>query len=119
LYNILVEWEIGDITYEPLDLIAEDDPVACAEYASKSRLLDTTYWERFKRLEQSEKKIERIVSQARLTSYRLNPFLKYCDLVPYTHTQAIEISRKVGDTSWQDSEQIEMEQLAEDKTLTD
>ena len=32
-YNILVEWETGESTYKPLDLIAKTDPVTCAIYA--------------------------------------------------------------------------------------
>jgi hypothetical protein len=26
-YSVLVEWETGETTYEPLDLIASDDPI--------------------------------------------------------------------------------------------
>jgi hypothetical protein len=29
-YNVLVEWETGESTYEPLDFIASDDPIPCA-----------------------------------------------------------------------------------------
>jgi hypothetical protein len=32
-YNMLVEWETGETTYEPLKAIAADDTVTCAEYA--------------------------------------------------------------------------------------
>jgi len=32
-YNVLVEWENGEITSEPLSIIAADDPVTCAIYA--------------------------------------------------------------------------------------
>jgi hypothetical protein len=32
-YNVLVEWETEEATYKPLDLIANDDPVTCFEYA--------------------------------------------------------------------------------------
>jgi hypothetical protein len=39
--NVLIEWETGDTTYEPLDLIASDDPVTCAQYAKQHGLLDT------------------------------------------------------------------------------
>jgi hypothetical protein len=113
LYNILVEWETGETTYEPLDLIAEDDPVSCAEYARKSQLLDTLGWKRFKWLGQSEKKIERMVNQAKFTSYRRDPFWKSGVLVPRTHAQAIEIDRNNVNSKWQDSEKTEMEQLAE------
>ena len=34
-YNVMVEWETGEITEETLSLIAADDPVTCAEYAKK------------------------------------------------------------------------------------
>ena len=32
-YNVMVEWDTGEITEEPLSFIAADDPVACTEYA--------------------------------------------------------------------------------------
>jgi len=31
-YNVQVEWETGEVTYEPLDIIAADDPITCAVY---------------------------------------------------------------------------------------
>jgi hypothetical protein len=39
---VLVKWESGETTYEPLDLIASDDPVTCAEYSKETDLLGTT-----------------------------------------------------------------------------
>jgi hypothetical protein len=38
---VLVAWETGETTYEPLRAIAADDPVSCAEYAKENNLLDT------------------------------------------------------------------------------
>ena len=35
-YNVLIEWEDGEQTYEPLDTIAADDPVTCAIYAKEN-----------------------------------------------------------------------------------
>ena len=32
-YNVMVEWESGEITYEPLTLISKDDLITCAVYA--------------------------------------------------------------------------------------
>jgi len=49
-YNVLVEWESGESTYEPLDMIARDDPVTCAVYAKENDLLDTPGWKRFRRM---------------------------------------------------------------------
>ena len=28
-YNVMVEWESGEVTYEPLTLISKDDPITC------------------------------------------------------------------------------------------
>ena len=34
-YNVMVEWESGEVTYEPLTLFSKDDPITCAGYAKK------------------------------------------------------------------------------------
>jgi len=34
-YNVMIEWENGEITSEPLTIIATDDPVTCPIYANK------------------------------------------------------------------------------------
>ena len=39
-YNVMVEWESGEVTYEPLTLISKDDPITCAVYAKKHDLLE-------------------------------------------------------------------------------
>jgi hypothetical protein len=38
--NVFVEWENGEITKEPLVIIAADNPVTCAIYAKEEGLLD-------------------------------------------------------------------------------
>ena len=38
-FNVLVEWVTGESTYEPLDVIAADDPVTCTIYAKDKGLL--------------------------------------------------------------------------------
>jgi hypothetical protein len=39
-YNDKVEWENGEVSYEPLHMIAADDPVMCGVYAKDHGLLD-------------------------------------------------------------------------------
>ena len=38
-YIVQVEWETGEITFEPFSTIAADDPVTCAAYAKEHDLL--------------------------------------------------------------------------------
>ena len=118
-YNVLVEWESGESTYEPLDLIASDDPVTCAEYVLMNNLLDQTGWKRFRRFEKNEKQMQRMINQAKLRSYRQDPFWKFGVMVPRTHSHAIEIDEKNGNTKWQDAEATDMQHLLEYQTFID
>ena len=68
-YNIMVEWDTGEITSEPLAIIAADDPVSCALYAKRNGLLSTPGWIRFKCLAKCEGKLLHMVNQAKLRSY--------------------------------------------------
>ena len=38
-YNVQVEWETGEVTFEPLSVIAADDPITCAAYAKQNDLV--------------------------------------------------------------------------------
>jgi len=46
---VQVKWENGEVTYNPLDVIAADDPVTCAVYARDNDLLEQPGWKCFKR----------------------------------------------------------------------
>jgi hypothetical protein len=50
-----IEWENGEITTEPLSVIAADDPITCAVYAREHELLDVEGWKRFRNLAKREK----------------------------------------------------------------
>jgi hypothetical protein len=73
LYNVMIEWENGEVTAEPLSVIAKDDPITCAIYARDNNLLDLEGWRRFKSIANRELKFRRLVNQAKLRSYRLAP----------------------------------------------
>ena len=81
-YNVMLEWETGEVTAEPLHLIAADDPVTCAIYARDNDLLDLPGWKRFKRIAKREKMLLRMTNQAKLRSYRTAPRYMYGFEVP-------------------------------------
>ena len=39
-YNVMVEWSNGKLTTVPLDVLAADNPVTCAQHARDNGLLD-------------------------------------------------------------------------------
>eukprot|EP00980_Cylindrotheca_fusiformis_P001082 scaffold304_cov98-Cylindrotheca_fusiformis.AAC.2 len=81
-YNVRVDWENGEVTYEPLRNIAADDPVTCAIYAQDNNLLETDGWKRFKRIAQRSKKLLRMVNQSKLRSYKTSKKFMYGFEVP-------------------------------------
>ena len=48
-YNVLIQWSTGEITTEPLTVIAKDNPVICTLYVKHNGLLDRPGWKRFKK----------------------------------------------------------------------
>jgi hypothetical protein len=118
-YNVMIEWENGEITSEPLSIIAADDPVTCAIYAKENNLLDQPGWKRFKGIAKRQKKFTRMVNQAKLRSYQSAPRYKYGFEVPRNYAHAVRLDERNGNTRWQDAVQIEMDQINEYKTFKD
>ena len=53
-YNVNVEWDTGEKTYEPLPILATDDPVACASYTKGNGISHIDGRKRFKNLVQRD-----------------------------------------------------------------
>ena len=115
----MIEWENGEITSEPLSIIAKDDPVICAIYARDNDLLELDGWRRFKGIAKQEQKFKRLVHQAKLRSYRLAPRYKYGYEVPRDFAHAKELDKRNGNTLWQDAMRLELDQLDEYNTFKD
>ena len=49
-WNVQIEWETGEITFEPLSVIAADDPITCGAYAKEKNLYNLDGWKRFRHL---------------------------------------------------------------------
>jgi len=118
-YNVLVEWEDGSTTYEPLATIAADDPVTVALYAKDKGLLDTPGWKRLKRIANREKKLIHMVKQAHLKSLRHAICYKYGYQIPRTVKEAFELDKKNGNTFWEDAITLELLQIHEYNTFLD
>ena len=61
-WNVQIEWETGEITFEPLSVIAADDPITCAAYAKEKNLYNLDEWKRFRHLIIKEKQLTRAIN---------------------------------------------------------
>ena len=90
-YNVMVEWESGEVTYEPLTLISKDDPITCAVYAKKHDLLDTTGWKHLKRYAKTSKRLIGAVKQSRIRQVRASARYQHGFQVPKDYNDAIRL----------------------------
>ena len=118
-YNVTVEWENGEVTNEPLSVIAADTPVTCAIYARENGLLDTPGWKRFKRIARREKKLLRMANQAKLRSFRHGEKYKYGFVLARNYEHAMDLDRRNGNTRYADAIATEFKQVNEYQTFED
>ena len=118
-YNVMVEWESGEVTYEPLTLISKDDPVTCAVYAKKHDLLDTTGWKHLKRYAKTSKRLIRAVKQSRIRQVRTSARYQHGFQVPKDYNDAMRLDKENGNTHWQDAMDLELTQIHEYKVFKD
>jgi hypothetical protein len=118
-YNVEIEWENGEITQEPLSIVIEDDPVFLAAYAKEKGLLDTDGWKRLKPIARRGKRMNRLINQAKLRSFRTAPKYMYGFQVPRGYREAIELDTLNNNTRWADAITLEMKQLDDYDTFLD
>ena len=118
-YNVLVEWEDGSETYEPLDIIIKDDPVSVATYASENNLLDTPGWKRLKHIANGRQRLTRMIQQTKVNRPQKGKVYNFGILVPRNVKQAFELDKANGNTLWQDAMTKEIENIQAYKTFKD
>ena len=107
-YNVMVEWESGEVTYEPLALISKDDPITCAVYAKKHDLLDTTGWNHPKRHAKIPKRLIRADKQSWMRQVRASARYQHGFQVPKDYNDAIRLDKENSNTHWQDAMNLEL-----------
>jgi hypothetical protein len=118
-FNVLVEWENGEIMTEPLSIIAANNPVTFAVYAREHDLLDIKGWRRFRNLAKREKHFLRLVKQAKMKCYHQSLKYKFRYRIPKDYEETIKLDELNQNTKWKDATITEMSQLKEYKCFID
>jgi hypothetical protein len=118
-FNLLVEWENGEITTHPHSVIAADDPVTCAVYAREHELLDVEGWIHFRNLAKHNKHFLHLIKQAKMKSYRQSPKYKFGYRIPRDYEEALKQDELNQNTKWENATITKMSQLKEYKCFID
>jgi hypothetical protein len=119
-WNVLVQWDDGSKTWEPLNDMIEADKVTVAAYAQKKNLLGTDGWKSLKnRWARNAKKVARKVQTARMAHQQTGPRYKFGVQVPRNWKEARRLQEAAGHTKWTDAEAVELANLDEYETFQD
>ena len=113
LYNVIVEWERGEITEEPLSIIAADDPVTSAAYAKKHNHLNLPGWKRSKNIARNQNSLTRAINQIKIRQVRRSAAYQFGYQIPRDYKHALELDKLIGNSRWYDATKMEMDQINE------
>ena len=119
--NVQVEWETGEIIFEPLSIIAADDPVTCAAYAKESDLIALEGWCRFRNLAKKDKVLARVIKQSKIRQVSRSQTYMFGYLIPRNYMEAMQFDSENKNSKWYDAIKSEMESMIEykvDRILT-
>ena len=110
-YNVQVQWETAEITFEPLSIIAADDPVTCAAYAKENDLLALEGWCRFSNLAKNDKIFTRAIKQSQIIQVRTCQTYMFGYLIPRNYMEAMQFDSENKNSKWYDGIKLEMESM--------
>ncbi len=118
-YEVLIDWEDGDTTWEPLTWMVKQDPITLAMYGLENDLLDTKQWRRLKR--HAKIGSSRYIRNARVVAAakkRANKY-KFGVLIPNDYKQAVAFDENEGDTQWKEASDTEIGKIHEYNVFKD
>ena len=117
-YNVLVDWETGEKTYEPLSVLAADDPVTCSMYAKENDLLHIDRRERFRNLSKRDKILTRAIMQSRIRQARRAKKYMFGYLITRSYKEELECDKENNNTKWADATSEELDCIKEQQVFT-
>ena len=119
--NVLILWETGEQTWEPLGQIYKDDPVTIAVCIEKHSLLGKPGWGMpgLRKRCKTHKRVLRLANQAKLHSFCTKPIYMFSVLVPCNYDQAMELDKRNGNTLWKEAADKEMFEIDLHGTFND
>ena len=112
-YNLLIEWETGEQTWEPLSNIIASDPYTCAVYAKEHNLLNTPGWKLLKRHARTARRLIRTLKKSKYRQARASIKDKHGWEVPRDYAHALQLDIHNGNNKWKEAIDLEIEQIKE------
>ena len=118
-YNLLIEWETGEQTWEPLSNIIASDSYTCAVYAKEHNLLNTPGWKLLKRHARTARRLIRTLKKSKYRQARASRKYKHGWEVPRDYAHALQLDIHNGNNKWKEAIDLEIKQIKEYQVFKD
>ena len=118
-YNLLIDWETWEMTWEPLSNIIASDPYTCAIYAKKNDLLNTAGWKLLERLGRTARRLIRTLKKSMYRQTKASRKYKHGWEVPRDYAHDLQLDIQNGNNNWKDAMDLEIEQIKEYQVFKD
>ena len=118
-YNLLIEWETGEQTWEPLSNIIASDPYTCAVYAKEHNLLNTPGWKLLKKHARTARRLIGTLKKSKYRQARVSRKYKHGWEVPRDYAHALQLDIHNGNNKWKEAINLEIEQIKEYQVFKD
>ena len=118
-YDLLLEWETGEQTWEPLGNIIASDPYTCAVYAKEHNLLNTPGWKLLKRHARTARRLIRSLKKSKYRQARASRKYKHGWEVPRDYAHALQLDIHNGNNKCKEAIDLEIEQIKEYQVFKD
>jgi hypothetical protein len=107
LYNVLLLWEDGSDTYEPLEMIIKDDLVTLASYALNHDLFGRPGWKKVRpistKLHHEQRALSDFSIEVLASKQAKGPVFQLGVQVPCNVKESYDLDKQNGNTNWQDA----------------
>ena len=118
-YSILVSWDDGSQTWEPINLIGKQDPVMIARYGHDNGLLNKPGWKFLRCTAKRQRFINAIMNAIKRRNDANQVRYKFGIRVPRTYGEAMTLDKESGNNLWGDATRCELEQIFSYKSFRD
>ena len=117
--HVKIQWDNGDVTWEPLNSLRKDDPVTLAKYAHEKGITNERGWKWSRKINKRPKKLLRMlcINASQKGAARKTVKYKFGVQIPKHPMHALELDRLNGNTKWRDALQLEIDQLLKFETF--
>jgi hypothetical protein len=119
-WNVLVEWDVGEPTWEPLNLMGKCDPVSVAMYGEANGLLNKKGWKYLKKHVTNLRKIfKRVREVLQAKTGKHGPKFKYSMRLPDRDKTCADLDKENGNNKWAEANQAELDLLDQFEAFED